>query len=124
MIIAIDFDGTCVSHAYPRLGKDIGAVPVLRELTDAGHKLILYTMRDGELLKAAEDWFRENKIPLLDVNRNRQQVKWTSSPKVYADLYIDDAAVGCPVKYEDGERHRYVDWKRLRQMQVDYGLLE
>lgn len=124
MIIAIDFDGTCVSHAYPRLGKDIGAVPVLRELTDAGHKLILYTMRDGELLKAAEDWFRENKIPLLDVNRNRQQMKWTSSPKVYADLYIDDAAVGCPVKYEDGERHQYVDWKRLRQMLVDYGLLE
>ena len=26
MIIAIDFDGTCVTHEYPKIGKDIGAV--------------------------------------------------------------------------------------------------
>lgn len=124
MIIAVDFDGTCVSHAYPRVGKDIGAAPVLRELVNNGHKLILFTMRDGRLLKAAEDWFKENKIPLYDINRNREQQKWTSSPKVHADLYIDDSALGCPVKYEDGERHHYVDWVRLRQMLVDYGLLD
>ncbi len=25
MIIAIDFDGTCVTHMYPKIGRDIGA---------------------------------------------------------------------------------------------------
>ena len=47
MIIAIDFDGTCVTHEYPYIGKDIGAVPVLQRLVKAGHELILWTMRSG-----------------------------------------------------------------------------
>lgn len=43
MIIAVDFDGTCVTHEY--VGKEIGAAEVLKELTDKGHKIILFTMR-------------------------------------------------------------------------------
>lgn len=57
MIIAVDFDGTVVSHEYPHIGEDIGAVPVLKELVAAGHKLILYTMRSGRLLDEARMWF-------------------------------------------------------------------
>jgi hypothetical protein len=45
MIIAIDFDGTCTSHDFPNIGKDIGAAPVLKDLIRNGHELILYTMR-------------------------------------------------------------------------------
>lgn len=45
MYIAIDFDGTCVTPEYPEIGKDIGAVPVLKRLVENGHKLILHTMR-------------------------------------------------------------------------------
>ena len=52
-IIAVDFDGTVVTHAYPYVGEDAGAVPVLRELVDNGCKLILYTMRSDKLLEAA-----------------------------------------------------------------------
>lgn len=44
MIIAVDFDGTCVTHEFPKVGRDIGAVPVLRKLVENGHKLILFTM--------------------------------------------------------------------------------
>lgn len=36
MIIALDFDGTAVTHEYPEIGKDIGAVPVLKELLEKG----------------------------------------------------------------------------------------
>ena len=36
-IIAVDFDGTVVTHAYPHIGNDIGAVPVLRELIIRSH---------------------------------------------------------------------------------------
>ena len=38
MIIALDFDGTCVKHAYPKIGEDIGAVPVLKEMIDLSQK--------------------------------------------------------------------------------------
>ena len=37
MIIAIDFDGTCVTHDYTRIGKDFGAVPVLKKIVENGH---------------------------------------------------------------------------------------
>lgn len=30
LYIGIDFDGTCVTHDFPRIGKDIGAQPVLK----------------------------------------------------------------------------------------------
>lgn len=59
MKIGIDFDGTCVTHDYPRIGKDIGAVPVLKELVERGHKLILNTMRSGKELEDAVEWFKK-----------------------------------------------------------------
>lgn len=124
MIIAIDFDGTCVSHDYPYIGKEIGAAPVLRELVSAGHELILFTMRDGKTLKEAEAWFKENKIKLKDSNRNKEQSRWTSSPKVDADLYIDDSALGIPLKYEDGLPRPYVDWTKTRALLVEVGVLD
>ena len=45
MVIAVDFDGTCVTHEFPKVGKDIGAVPVLKKLVEKGHQIILHTMR-------------------------------------------------------------------------------
>ena len=115
-IYAIDFDGTCVKHAYPGLGDDIGAVPVLQKLVKDGHRLILYTMRSGTYLGEAVHWFNENKIPLWGVNNNPEQYKWTASPKVYAHAYIDDAALGVPlVTPHDGSRP-YVDWSRVIEL--------
>ena len=124
MIIAIDFDGTCVYHDYPYVGKDIGAVPVLKELVAAGHKLILYTMRDGKTLKEAEAWFRKRDIPLYAVNENPKQSRWTKSPKVHADLYIDDSALGCPIKFIEGTRRPVADWVRIREQLVKEGFLD
>ena len=93
MTIAIDFDGTCVTHEYPNIGREVeGCVDVLKRLVSEGHKLILYTMRSGKQLKEAKDWFKEREIPLWGVNENPTQNAWTSSPKIYANLYIDDAA--------------------------------
>lgn len=44
MIIAVDFDGTCVSHEYPNIGKNIGAALVLKALVNAliekGYKVL------------------------------------------------------------------------------------
>lgn len=116
LYIGIDFDGTCVTHEYPRVGKDIGAVPVLKKLTDSGHLLILNTMRSGKELDDAAQWFIDNDIPLYGVNENPSQKSWTSSPKVYAHLYIDDAALGCPLKMDNAVSDRpFVDWDYIDQ---------
>lgn len=66
--IVLDFDGTVVTHEYPKIGKDIGAVPVLKELVDNGHKLVLSTMRANitnpvskstNYLDDAVNWFKK-----------------------------------------------------------------
>ena len=51
MTINIDFDGTCVTHDFPNVGKSIGAEKVLKRLTDNGHQLILFTMRGDRVRK-------------------------------------------------------------------------
>lgn len=130
LIIGLDFDGTCVAHDFPRIGKDIGAVAVLREIVEAGHKLILWTMRSdacpmrgpsheqptvpqGDYLSDALAWFEQNGIPLYGIQRNPMQDAWTSSPKAYCHIYIDDAALGAPLIYPEGERP-HIDWKAVR----------
>ncbi|MBQ7856303.1 MAG: hypothetical protein IJ348_04215 [Alistipes sp.] len=122
-IIAVDFDGTCVTHDYPYIGQDIGAVPVLRELADAGYRLILYTMRSGKLEKDAVAWFKENGIPLYGVNKNPEQKSWTSSVKPYAQLYIDDCGLGIPLKTSPTSERPFVDWVRVRELLVQEGYL-
>ncbi len=123
LVIAIDFDGTCVTHEYPYMGSDIGAVPVLKELTDAGYHLVLNTMRSGKTEKEAVKWFKDNDIPLYDVNKNPDQKSWSASPKVYADLYIDDSALGVPLTSSPTSTRPYVDWIRVREWLVTEGYL-
>ncbi len=121
--IAIDFDGTVVTHVYPEVGDDVGAVPVLKELLANGCRLILFTMRSGRLLEEAIEWFRTRNIPLYAINENPSQKRWTESPKVHADLYIDDSALGCPIKFIDGARRPVADWTRIREQLVRDGYL-
>jgi hypothetical protein len=119
--IAIDFDGTCVSHEYPKIGEDIGAVPVLKQLVQKGHHLILYTMRSGKQLDEAVAWFSQNGIKLWAKQYNPTQRNWTSSNKCYAQLYIDDAALGCPLKYD--KVRPYVDWVEVNKILKGSGVL-
>lgn len=123
-IIAVDFDGTCVEHNYPAIGMEVeGAVDVLRALNKRGHRIILNTMRSGEKLDAAVKWFRDRKVELWAVNRNPEQEEWTSSPKVYADLYIDDSALGCPIMFIDGLRKPVVKWSKVHTLLANDGIL-
>lgn len=132
-ILAVDFDGTCVKHEFPRIGDDVpSAVEVLQALHAAGAKLILWTMRsdmldicedDGpnqapaaEYLSDAAKWFADRQIPLHALNNNPQQSTWTSSPKCYAHLYIDDAAIGCPLAFDGVDS--YVEWHEVALLLV------
>jgi hypothetical protein len=114
-IIAVDFDGTCCTHEYPKVGRFIGAESVLADLVTAGAKLVLWTMRSGQPLEDAVNWFKERGIPLFGINENPEQKSWTQSPKAYAQIYIDDAALGAPLcEGLNGERP-FIDWHRVRE---------
>ena len=117
MIIAVDFDGTCVDHRYPDIGTDVPqAALCLRSFVEEGAKLILLTMRDGQELDDAVDWFRDRGIELWGINDNPDQQEWTLSRKVYAHLYIDDAAVGCPLRESFSGGRPMVDWSKVGPM--------
>lgn len=128
MIIGIDFDGTCVSHEFPYVGKDIGSVPVLKKLVGNGHQLILWTMRSdsskGLFLASAVKWFAENEIPLYGIQTNPNQSSWTSSPKAYCEMYIDDAALGCPLKKDSQISSRdFVDWEKVEEILISKNII-
>lgn len=125
--IVLDFDGTVVKHAYPAVGEDVGAVPILKRLVANGCKLLLCTMRsrnsEGEdTLQPALDWFEERGLPLFGINENPTQKEWTSSPKVYGQVYIDDAALGAPLAFDD-QGSAYIDWSQAAAYLYYMGLL-
>lgn len=123
MIIAVDFDGTCVTHEYPEVGKDVGAVETLHELVAKGHKIMLWTMRSGKELDDAVEWFEQNDIPLWGINENPTQ-NWSTSHKQYAHLYIDDTALGCPLRHDSWMcKSPYVDWVKVRQYLISNGII-
>ena len=124
LYICVDFDGTCTTHDYPHIGKEIGAIRVLKRLVNAGHKLILFTMRSKKELEDAVQWFTDNNIALYGSQVNPKQKFWTSSPKAYGNLYIDDAALGCPLKYDEELSDRaFVDWEIVEEMLINNGIL-
>lgn len=95
--LAVDFDDTVVINNFPQIGSDIpGAESWLYRLCHLeGFKIILWTCRSGTLLKPAIDWFDKRNIPLYGINQNPDS-RGYDSPKVKADVYIDDKNVCIP----------------------------
>lgn len=100
MVIAVDFDGTIVEHKYPQTGKEIPfAIATLKKLQAERHLLILWTVRENDLLEEAVEYCRKRGLEFYAVNANHpdEQVRSDqASPcrKVRADMYIDDCNVG------------------------------
>lgn len=114
-IIAVDFDGTLCEHRYPDIGFEVpGAIDTLKWLQGKGARLILWTMRSGDRLQEAVNWCQERGIEFSGVNLNPDQHTWTDSPKAYAHVYIDDAALGCPVVRDSGGKTDMVEWGGVR----------
>ena len=97
MIIAVDFDGTIVEHAYPRIGRPIPfAIDVLKKLQqEERHTLLLWTIREGDLLEEAVDYCARNGITFYAVNKNYPEEEQGACPrKLMADIFIDDKNIG------------------------------
>ena len=99
MIIAVDFDGTIVKHRYPSIGEELPfATETLKKLAEEGHRLILWTVREGRLLDEAVEFCRERGLEFYAVNRDYpEEEKGRNnhfSRKLKADLWIDDRNLG------------------------------
>ena len=99
MIIAVDFDGTIVEHRYPAIGKERPfATETLKRLIADGHRLILWTVREGRLLEDAVAFCRERGVEFYAVNRDYPEEEKENnkhySRKLKADVWIDDRNVG------------------------------
>lgn len=99
MTIAVDFDGTIVTHEYPKIGKELPfATATLKELIKDQHQLILWTVREGALLDEAVNWCKERGVEFYAINRDYPEEEKDKnnvfSRKLKVDLWIDDRNIG------------------------------
>ena len=99
MLIAVDFDGTIVEHKYPAIGKEIPfAIDVLKALASDGHKVVLWTVREGKLLDEAVAFCRSRGLEFYSVNCDSPAdalfKTGLNTTKLRADIYIDDRNIG------------------------------
>lgn len=99
MTIAIDFDGTIVTHEYPRIGEELPfATDTLKMLQKDGHKLILWTVREGKLRDEAVEWCRQHGVEFYAINSDYPEETQSGnehfSRKLKVDMWIDDRNIG------------------------------
>lgn len=136
MKIYLDFDGTVVEHAYPRIGRaNFGCVEIIRRLQDAGHEIVLNTYRadcaNGSLENAIN--YLNNQIWFALLPENRDDERFHPLPitehtrlKIHpppwewdvmhmtGEIYIDDCAGGIPLKPQlMTTPGNMVDWDKL-----------
>ncbi len=97
MKIAVDFDGTIVEHEFPYIGKEkIFAFQTLKDIQKRGWQIILWTCRSGKELNEAVEYCHNNGLDFYAVNKNYPEEVFdpSNSPKIEADIYIDDRNIG------------------------------
>lgn len=99
MNIAVDFDGTIVHHRYPAIGEERPfAIDTLKMLQAEGHRIILWSVREGKLLQDAVEWCREHGLEFYAANRDYPEETTENNPhfsrKLKVDLFIDDRNIG------------------------------
>jgi hypothetical protein len=95
LVLAIDFDGTIAMPDWPDIGPEIeGAIDTLKHFQSRGCKLILWTCRSKRSgLPEAIWWCRERDLNFESENTNAIDMGPVGLEKVWADIYIDDAAI-------------------------------
>lgn len=105
-IACVDFDGTIVEHAFPKIGAELPlAFEVLQEMRAAGWKLILWTCREDEknsvnkqYLTEAVKFCEEHGVVFDAVNETIKSEEFRSERffqrKPYCHCFIDDRNLG------------------------------
>lgn len=98
MLIAIDFDGTIVTHEYPAIGREIPfAIETLKKLqSDMQYRLVLWTVREGKELEEAVEYCKNRGLEFYAINSNYpEETREHNEPrKLKADLFVDDRNLG------------------------------
>lgn len=126
--IYLDFDGTCVEHEYPKIGRmNFGFENVLIKLMNAGCKIILNTYRsnleaehNNGCLNAALQFLNDNvrfELPYeikecLLTKAHPRQWDWEVMNK-NLEIFIDDIALNIPLKPAVTTNGNVVDWNEL-----------
>ena len=105
-VVIIDFDGTIVDHAFPEIGSPLPlAFEVMKELKEAGYKLILWTCREDDphrihkrYLEEAVAYCKANGVEFDAVNESLPPEDFRPEHfvlrKPYGHYHIDDKNFG------------------------------
>lgn len=98
LTIAVDFDGTIVTHEYPKIGREIPfAIDTLKRIqNDFQVCLVMWTVREGKELQEAVDFCKDRGLEFYAINNNYPEEKSSDQQprKLKADLFIDDRNLG------------------------------
>lgn len=97
-IYAVDFGGTLCESVWPGIGEpNTKLIHHLIQRRAEGAKVILWTCREGEKLREAVEWCREQGLEFDAVNDNIPEMverhNGSNSRKIWATCYIDDCSV-------------------------------
>lgn len=136
LVVALDFDGVVVTNDFPNIGQRIGAEKWIPQLqAEFNIRVILWTVRSnnsdletvpsdlaipGIKVNLRNDFLtqailecQKQGIRLWAVNINPEQKLWSLSSKVYADIYIDDRALGVPLIKFKSHPEPVINWNLL-----------
>jgi len=112
MVIAVDFDGTLCTEAFPEIGEKLpvheNVIRYLQSEKEKGAMIVLWTCREDlperKLLSEAVAWCKQNGVPIDYVNeRPLPEFGGFCSRKLHADIYIDDKAVNLDTFFQEVE---------------------
>jgi hypothetical protein len=112
LIIAIDFDGTIVEDAYPKIGKPmIFAFETMRKLQSEGHRLILWTYRTEKKLQEAVDFCKQQGLEFYAINKSYPEEEFDGkiSRKINATFFVDDRNIG-----------GFIGWTAVHKLLLNY----
>ncbi|MFE8701146.1 hypothetical protein ACFYKX_11125 [Cytobacillus sp. FJAT-54145] len=125
LVVAVDFDDTIASGFH----KDaLTLLPhckeVLSRLYGKGFRFILWTCRSDDTLEQAKEFLKEQDMfHLFDAINDqhpeaRERYDFTYSPKVWADVYIDDRHIGYHVEWLLIEQHLLLELEAVQTLPV------
>lgn len=107
-VIAIDFDGTIYDNE--KKCEIDGAIETIRKLKEKGYTLVLFTCRNGNRLQNAKNILKRFGIYdcFYSFNKTPDFVKYKTSEKVCASVYIDDRNIG-----------GFIGWKKVEEILLE-----
>lgn len=131
MNIYLDFDGTVVEHDYPKIGSlNPNSLEVIKKLQDAGHNIILNTMRvefdDGSMQEALDFINLNESLAGIEIRQQTEQKiyppKWNLD-KIENDIFIDDIASNIPLIKAPVAGGFMVDWIEIEKQLKQKGII-